>query len=96
MDREFANRGFTLLNKECEIGLLDTQYIAVLNADKLNLDELRNISNQIDDAYNELLDLYQEQLKEILVDVNIDDEERSIVATHTIQRLAEICSIMFE
>lgn len=91
MDREFA-----ILNKECEIGLLDTQYIAVLNADELDLDKLRNISNQIDDAYDELLDLYQEQLDEILVDVDIDDEERSIIATHTVQRMAEICAVMFQ
>ena len=90
MDREFA-----ILNKECEIGLLDTQYIAVLNADELDLDKLRNISNQIDDAYDELLDLYQEQLDEILVDIDID-EERSIIATHTVQRMAEICAVMFQ
>ena len=91
MDREFA-----ILNKECEIGLLDAQYIAVLNADELDLDELRDISNQIDDAYDELLDLYQEQLDEILVDVDIDDEERSIIATHTVQRMAQICAVMFQ
>ena len=90
------NREFSILNKECEIGLLDTQYLAVLNADELDLDKLRNISNQIDEAYDELLDLYQEQLDDLLVDVNIDDEEKSIIATHTVQRMAEICAIMFE
>ena len=91
MKREFA-----ILNKECEIGLLDTQYNAMLYSDSVNRQLLKDLRYAIDDAYDELLDLYQEQLDEILVDIDIDDEERSIVATHTVQRMAEICAIMFE
>ena len=90
------NREFAILNKECEIGLLDTQYNAMLYSDSINRQLLKDLRNAIDDAYDELLDLYQEQLDELLVDIDIDDEERSIVATHTVQRMAEICAIMFE
>ena len=91
MDREFA-----ILNKECEIGLLDTQYNAMLYSDSVNRQLLKDLRYAIDDAYDELLDLYQEQLDDLLVDIDIDDEERSIIATHTVQRMAEICAIMFE
>ena len=90
------NREFAILNKECEIGLLDTQYNAMLYSDSINRQLLKDLRNAIDDAYDELLDLYQEQLDEILVDIDIDNEERSIIATHTVQRMAEICAIMFE
>ena len=90
------NREFAILNKECEIGLLDTQYNAVLYSDNVNRQKLKALRYAIDDAYDALLDLYQEQLDDLLVDVDIDDEERSIVATHTVQRIAEICAIMFE
>ena len=90
------NREFAILNKECEIGLLDTQYNAILYSDNVNRQQLKDLRYAIDDAYDELLDLYQEQLDELLVDIDIDDEERSIVATHTVQRMAEICAIMFE
>ena len=90
------NREFAILNKECEIGLLDTQYNAMLYSDSINRQLLKDLRYAIDDAYDELLDLYQEQLDELLVDIDIDDEERSIVATHTVQRMAEICAIMFE
>ena len=90
------NREFAILNKECEIGLLDTQYNAMLYSDNINRQLLKDLRYAIDDAYDELLDLYQEQLDELLVDIDIDDEERNIVATHTVQRMAEICAIMFE
>lgn len=90
------NREFAILNKECEIGLLDTQYNAMLYSDNINRQLLKDLRYAIDDAYDELLDLYQEQLDEILVDIDIDNEERSIIATHTVQRMAEICAIMFE
>ncbi len=90
------NREFAILNKECEIGLLDTQYNAMLYSDSINRQLLKDLRYAIDDAYDELLDLYQEQLDELLVDIDIDNEERSIIATHTVQRMAEICAIMFE
>ena len=90
------NREFAILNKECEIGLLDTQYNAMLYSDNINRQLLRDLRHAIDDAYDESLDLYQEQLDELLVDIDIDNEERSIIATHTVQRMAEICAIMFE
>ena len=90
------NREFAILNKECEIGLLDTQYNAVLYSDNVSRQKLKALRYAIDNAYDELLDLYQEQLDDLLVDIDIDDEERSIVATHTVQRMAEICAIMFE
>ena len=90
------NREFAILNKECEIGLLDTQYNAVLYSDNVNRQKLKALRYAIDDAYDALLDLYQEQLDDLLVDVDIDDEERSIIANHTIERMAEICAIMFE
>ena len=90
------NREFAILNKECEIGLLDTQYNAMLYSDNINRQLLRDLRHAIDDAYDELLDLYHEQLDELLVDIDIDNEERSIIATHTVQRMAEICAIMFE
>ena len=90
------NREFAILNKECEIGLLDTQYNAVLYSDNVNRQKLKALRYAIDDAYDELLDLYQEQLDDLLVDVDIDDEERSVIANHTIERMAEICAIMFE
>lgn len=90
------NREFAILNKECEIGLLDTQYNAMLYSDSVNRQLLKDLRYAIDDAYDELLDLYQEQLDELLVDIDIDNEERSIIATHTVQRMAEICAIMFE
>ena len=90
------NREFAILNKECEIGLLDTQYNAMLYSDSVNRQQLKDLRYAIDDAYDELLDLYQEQLDDLLVDVDIDDEERSIIANHTVERMAEICAIMFE
>ena len=90
------NREFAILNKECEIGLLDTQYNAVLYSDNVNRQQLKALRYAIDDAYDALLDLYQEQLDDLLVDVDIDDEERSVIANHTIERMAEICAIMFE
>ena len=90
------NREFAILNKECEIGLLDTQYNAVLYSDNVDRQQLRYLRHAIDEAYDELLDLYQEQLDDLLVDVDIDDEERSVIANHTIERMAEICAIMFE
>ena len=90
------NREFAILNKECEIGLLDTQYNAMLYSDNIYRQLLKDLSHAIDDAYDELLDLYQEQLDDLFVDIDIDNEERSIVATHTVQRMAEICAIMFE
>ena len=90
------NREFAILNKECEIGLLDTQYNAMLYSDNINRQLLKDLRYAIDDAYDELLDLYHEQLDELLVDIDIDNEERSIIATHTVQRMAEICAIMFE
>ena len=90
------NREFAILNKECEIGLLDTQYNAMLYSDSINRQLLKDLRHAIDDAYDELLDLYQEQLDDLLVDIDIDDEERSVIANHTIERMAEICAIMFE
>ena len=90
------NREFAILNKECEIGLLDTQYNAMLYSDSINRQLLKDLRHAIDDAYDELLDLYQEQLDELLYDLDINDEEISIAATHTVQRMAEICAIMFE
>ena len=84
------------MNREFAIGLLDTQYNAMLYSDNINRQLLKDLRYAIDDAYDELLDLYQEQLDDLLVDIDIDDEERSIVATHTVQRMAEICAIMFE
>ena len=90
------NREFAILNKECEIGLLDTQYNAMLYSDNINRQLLKDLRYAIDDAYDELLDLYQEQLDELLYDLDINDEETSIIATHTVQRMAEICAIMFE
>ena len=90
------NREFAILNKECEIGLLDTQYNAMLYSDNINRQLLKDLRHAIDDAYDELLDLYHEQLDELLVDIDIDNEERSIIATHTVQRMAEICAIRFE
>ena len=90
------NREFAILNKECEIGLLDTQYNAMLYSDSINRQLLKDLRHAIDDAYDELLDLYQEQLDELLYDLDINDEEISIVVTHTVQRMAEICAIMFE
>jgi hypothetical protein len=90
------NREFAILNKECEIGLLDTQYNAMLYSDSINRQLLKDLRHAIDDAYDELLDLYQEQLDELLYDLDTNDEEISIAATHTVQRMAEICAIMFE
>lgn len=91
MDREFS-----ILNKEFEIGLLDTEYNRLLSSDNIDLDKLRELVNQTDDAYDELLDLYQEQLNELLTDVDIDPEEASIIANATVNRMMEICAIMFE
>lgn len=90
------NREFAILNKECEIGLLDTQYNAMLYSDNINRQLLKDLRYAIDDAYDELLDLYQEQLDDLLVNIDINDEETSIAATYTVQRMAEICAIMFE
>ncbi len=93
--------GKNILNLECELGLLDTQWNALLASDNLDLDKMRELTNQIDDIYDELLDEYQAHLDDYICWIsNSDDEdeinELKISLDATIERMAEICAVMFQ
>ncbi len=91
----------SILNLECEIGLLDTQWNSLLASDNLDLDKMRELSNQIDDTYDELLDEYQGQLDDLL-EMTIEGqdieelEELQVSIQTTVERMGEICAIMFQ
>ncbi len=93
--------GKNILNLECELGLLDTQWNALLASDSLDLDKMRELTNKIDDVYDELLDEYQAHLDDYICWIsNSDDEdeinELKISIDTTVERMAEICAIMFQ